>query len=312
MMNKNDKNFWKERQGFMKTYGWYDDNIVDGIPGTETVKSIKQFQSKAQGKGHYDKTNLIDGDWGSETEKAYGKWLKNEEFDVTNSVDSVSAAMMKDMIKRYDAYVKSIGQPIKVYLSLVNSFRRYVNVAKFKDMRKRYENWVKTNKKEPDFVWINVATKLTPTTSGSSGNYATPYLAKFADAVGRTIKTWEDVCIGVKNRKYLYYYNDVHAQEAALKRLKNKLGLNCTDITQLGVQAFKDLGYEVRYRHIMCKQGGHIQCEIRGKELGSTWKKIDLSNSLSNGGSCQTLWCATTSYLIGYDPSWAKVDNGVT
>jgi peptidoglycan hydrolase-like protein with peptidoglycan-binding domain len=313
MMKANDKKFWNERQLFKKSYGWYTAEI-DGVPGSLTKEATKKFQdaAKKHKNKYYCPTCAVDGDWGNETEKAYQNWIQKEEIDVTFSVDSIGKDMFKDMTVRFDKYSPKTDLN-RVYLSWAQPFRRYITKNKYLEMKSRWDKWKNANGgKDPEFIWINSSTQLAPVSpSTPTSGYATPFLAKFADAVGRGIRTWEDVCLGIKNRRYLYYYNDVYSQAVALTRLKNRQGLNCTDICQLVVQALKDLGYEARYRHIMCKQGGHIQAEVRGKELGSNWKVIDPSNPLANGGSCSNLWCAGTSRLLGHNPGWITVDNGV-
>ncbi|MGL6299215.1 MAG: hypothetical protein ACRC1M_08635 [Methanobacteriaceae archaeon] len=300
MLNQNNKEFWIERQKFLKKHELYcNDCKIDGIPGNETKKAIKKFQTAAKQWGNYPYT--IDNDWGNETEKAYQK-MKNLEsliknIDVSNSVDYVSKDIFKSMINQ----VTKNPSTSRVYINTTGYLRKYVNLTQYKVMKKRYDDFIVSDKVEPNLVYINKPNQLVPTTN---------YLAKFSDAVGRSVKNWEDVCIGIKNRVYKYYYDDIYAQENALNRLKNRTGLNCTDICQLIYQALKDLGYEVRYRHIMCSTGGHIQLEFRGKDAGSNWIKIDPSNSLDNGSSCKTLWCPYTAQLIRYDSCFLLKDNG--
>lgn len=165
-------------------------------------------------------------------------------------------------------------------------------------MKTRWDKWIKETGTDQDIVYINKPVQLVKTTS---------FLEKFAETVKKTIKTAKDIEDGIKGRKWVSYYDDRYNQETALKRLESKLGLNCTDICQLVYQALKDLKYEVRYRHIMCRDGGHIQLEYKKNNV---WEKIDTSNALQ-GGSWFNLWCANTSYFIRYDSCFLLKDNGM-
>ena len=42
-----------------------------------------------------------------------------------------------------------------------------------------------------------------------------------------------------------------------------------------------EMGYEVEYIHVMCKQGGHIRGQIKGHEF-KNWTKIDPAAAISS------------------------------
>lgn len=243
MLQKNNKNFWKERQQFLKDNKWYA-RQVDGIPGDFTKKATGLFQAYAKNKGLYN--GVIDTDWGDLTEKAYQS-TKVRETDFSNSVDTVDNAIFKNMIKQ------ASSNPAKIFVNSVGSVRRYVVLSKYKEMKSRWDKWLKDNNEEPKIVYINKPSQLKPITPASN------FITKFSKAVGRTITKAADIEAGIKGRRWISYYNDKYDEETALKRLENKSGLNCTDICQLVYKALKMLGYDVRFRHIMCRDGGHIQ-----------------------------------------------------
>lgn len=284
----------KERQQYMKDKGFYT-RQVDGGWGKYSVEATKKFQVFAKKYNKYCQSCLIDGDWGYETEKAYQS-LKNNilEINVSNTVDPVDNTIFKNMIKQ----VTDNPNISKVFINKTGTIRKYVTLNQYKNMKARWDNWYKKEKVEAKIVYINKPSQLKPTSN---------FLSKFSKAVGRNIKTPEDIEAGIKGRKWLGYYDDKYDQETALKRLEKKEGLNCTDICQLVCQALKDLKYDVKYVHWMCaKDGGHIQITYK---INGAWKRIDPSNALQ-GGSWSTLWCPS-GYLIRYDSCFLLKDNGM-
>lgn len=285
----------RERQQYMKDKGFYT-RQVDGDWGRYSVDATRKFQVWAKNYNKYCSSCLIDGDWGNETEKAYQS-LKNNilEVNVSNSVDPVDNTIFNGMIKQVNENPKTN----KVFINKTGTIRKYVSLNQYKNMKARWDKWYKKEGSEAKIVYINKPSQLKTTSN---------FLTKFSKAIGITIKTARDIEEGIKGRRWISYYNDKYDQETALKRLEKKEGLNCTDISQLVYQSLKDLGYDVKFRHIMCRSGGHIQLEYRNP--GKAWEKIDPSNALQ-GGSWTNLWCAGTSYLIRYDSCFLLKDNGM-
>lgn len=170
--------------------------------------------------------------------------------------------------------------------------------TQYMDAMKRVYEYVKKNKELPPKVWWY---NNPPTKSAIRRS--------LEDAIG-TYNTFTEFYNKLKGRGYSYYYNDIYNQSQAIQRLKNKSGLNCSDICQLAYAAAKDLGYSVRYVHIICKSGtGHIQLDVKGKEFGSSWRRVDPAAALQSSYSLGSLWCSD-GRVIGYDPGWLLSDDG--
>lgn len=178
----------KERQSFMKGKGFYT-RQVDGDWGKYSVDATKKFQVYAKKYGKYCQSCLIDGDWGNETEKAY-KSLKTGivEVNVSNSVDYVDKAIFKNMIKQVEANPNIT----KVYINKTGTVRKYVSIARYNNMKARWDNWFKKEKVEANIVYINKPSQLSPTSN---------FLTNFSKAVGRSVKNFTDVCVGIRGRR---------------------------------------------------------------------------------------------------------------
>ena len=115
-----------------------------------------------------------------------------------------------------------------------------------------------------------------------------------------------------QNSSWDGYYNDIYDQYTELTRLRDKLPLNCTDHAQMGHAVLSDLGYEVKYVKVVCKSGGHIYLQARGKELGTSWVDIDLAAAANSQYVLGSRWCSyATGYSIeGYE--WITSDDGKT
>lgn len=224
--------------------------------------------------------------------------------DVSNSTKQITKAQFEDMIKRFNAFVvKNKREPLTIKILAGGS--DYISLLRYRDMLLRYTNFYKANKRYPNYIVVNPAAA-----APSYGSDKTAYLKKFADAVGAKFNTFSVAYDLIKNRGYSYYYNDVYDQNQALARLKAKQGLNCSDICQLMYQVAKDLGYSVRYVHIKCASGGgHIQIDVKGKEFGDSWKRVDPAAALNSGRELGYLWCADGK-LLSYDDTWLLSDDG--
>lgn len=161
----------------------------------------------------------------------------------------------------------------------------------------------KRNQNLPNFIQI-----------GSGSGPAESVLYRLGvDALGGSYNTARELYNLFKYKVYSKYFNDIYTLSQALYRLKNKLGLNCADACQVFAQLARDRGYTVRFVHIVCASGtGHIQIDIKGRELGDTWHRVDVAAALSSGYAWGELWCSN-GRLIAYDPVWIiGIDDGVT
>lgn len=147
----------------------------------------------------------------------------------------------------------------------------------------------------------------TPTKTYNSDK--TLFSKSMATAIGHKFDTLKESLTMAKGLGYKEYYNDVYDQSNAVKRLAKRLGINCSDACQLWYQLAKDLGYSVRYVHVKCASGtGHIQLDIKNKEYGPDWVRIDPAAILKGNVS---LWCKGAK-VIGYDEAWLRSDDGKT
>ena len=204
----------------------------------------------------------------------------------------------QDAIERVFRYQTTHNNTLPAYVTV-----KGVNYTKkdYLDAVKRVQAYITKNKKNPPRVWLR--NQNTPTKSAIRRS--------LEDAIG-TYNTFTEFYNKLKGRGYSYYYNDIYNQSQAIQRLKNKSGLNCSDICQLAYAAAKDLGYSVRYVHIICRSGtGHIQLDVKGKEFGSSWRRVDPAAALQSSYSLGSLWCSD-GRVIGYDPGWLLSDDGVT
>ena len=223
--------------------------------------------------------------------------------DISNTNTKIYKAMFIDMLMRYWAWRRSKGTEPRFMYTKPNQQGDTINIKRFNEMRTRYELWEQSHGSPPNYV-----NTIVTTPSNKSA-----YIQSFENAVGRSVNSFTEAYNSIKGRSYSYYYNDIYSQSAALQRLKNRSGLNCSDICQLMYQVAKDLGYSVRYVNIRCASGsGHIQLDIAGKELGSNWRRIDPAAALKSSYPLGQLWCASGANLIGYNQQWLLSDDGRT
>lgn len=151
----------KEIQKYLKYYDYYTGNI-DGSCGTYTVEAIKKFQ-KANGL----KVDGIFGTVSCQKSNINGK-------DISNQNKDISLAVFKDMLQRYQNYVKTKAkEPNIMYIDINNPYE-YVSLKQFVDIKKRYDDFIKNNNREPKLLTINKtnnsATTTTTTTQTTNAN----------------------------------------------------------------------------------------------------------------------------------------------
>lgn len=290
----NKNNQVKELQQYLKYLGLYTAE-VDGDYGSLTESAVKKLQ-KNYGL-------VVDGWFGTKTCKACGI----NGADISTTIHQIPKDVWKDMMARFDKYVKDNKKEPKImYLNFENKYR-YVTLEKFKEIKTRWDKWLKEHDNtEPNFMYINKPAE-------GSSNASTGIIAKMKDAIGNftSFKEAYNLLIG---RGYGAYNNDIYTQDQAIKRLKNRQGINCSDSCQLMYALAVAMGLQARYVHIICKSGaGHIVLDVKYPYGASTWTRIDPAAALSTSSrySWGNIWCSG-GRVIGYNDGWLMSDDGIT
>lgn len=177
----------------------------------------------------------------------------------------------------------------------------YVDVSSFKiegvdkiekttflDMLQRVEEYKKThNGAMPQVIGIEKAAIGTEPAPSNQG-----LVQKRLEAGLGSFSTFTMFWSKIIGRGYSYYYNSSYNLDQEIHRIINKQGLNCVDSMELCYSLAKEMGYEVEYIHVMCKQGGHIRGRIRGHEF-KNWTKIDPAAAISTStrAGIGQVWC---------------------
>lgn len=285
----------KELQKYMTYIKCYDGKI-DGDFGNYTEQAVKKMQSMYG--------NSQDGIFGSKTCSKCG--INGQ--DISNSVQAIPLVQFEDMIKRFDDYKKKNGKEAEIcYINFENKYR-YVSNKKYKDMLSRYEKYIKDNNKKPTVCYVNKPLK----TESSLGGDA-EIIRMMKDAIG-DFSTYKEAYNKLKGRGYIGYNNDIYDQKTAIRRLKNRQGLNCSDSCQLMYALAVAMRITVRYKHIFCKSGtGHIQLDVKYPRGVSSWTTIDPAAALSKGSQYAfgRVWCPD-GRVSSYNDGWLMTDDGRT
>ena len=162
----------------------------------------------------------------------------------------------------------------------------------------RVSAWEVMYGESPNFVYL----KPKNTTS----NNVDVTLQKVYNAIG-TFSTIDGFLELIQGRKYAYYYNSRYNTDETISRLKNRSGLNCTDIHQLMYRVAIALGYkDVQIVHVKCRGGdGHVRIRMRDKSSGSFFYRD--AAAVLNGESITSNWCSNGT-VLAYNPSWIFED----
>lgn len=165
-------------------------------------------------------------------------------------------------------------------------------------MSNRVSAWEVTYGESPNFVYL----KAKNTTS----NNIDITLQKVYNAIG-TFDSIDGFLEKIQGRKYAYYYNSRYNTDETINRLKNRSGLNCTDITQLMYRVAIALGYkDVQIVHVKCRGGdGHVRIRMRDKKSGGFFYRDGAA--VLNGESITSNWCSNGT-ILAYNPSWIFSD----
>ena len=129
------------------------------------------------------------------------------------------------------------------------------------------------------------------------------YFVKTFGDFGNTI---DGALSKVDGKGYAYYYDDQYTNKTSIDRIKQGLGINCTDSCQVFYNIMLQLIELGKYKkveclHVMCSSGGHVKLRIT---LNDGTKIIrDPACALSdNGNGYKCVWC--TNEPIAVNPSW--------
>ena len=238
-----------------------------------------------------------------------GVAVEVDDTGYAGTLHTLTNGQYKEMWKRIAKWqVKNPGkQPNYVTIGDMKVGIDRITKNQYMDMKKRWDAWKKVhNGQEPAKIGIEGPV------GGSSPVVSGSIQKALMDAVGQfnTFVGFYKLC---KNRHYAYYFNDKYAPSQAIKRLKDRSGLNCADISQLGYALAKEMGYEVKYQKTTCKKSdgtpvGHILLKIKGKEFTS-WTIVDLAACLSTGKNIGKYWGKPPSDIDQY---WLNTDDGKT
>ena len=183
----------------------------------------------------------------------YGETFVPEYYDIgfagVGEVHTLTKSQFKETWGRVIKWKDTHGG---VWPSYVDISKYHIGVEKidaetYKKMHDRWDKWKNEhNGQEPDTIGIEgKADSGGNTQPSNAGSVQT----KLMDAVG-TFNTFTEFYNLCKGRKYAYYLDNKYSRDTAIKRLKNKEGLNCVDVSQLGYALAKEMGYEVRSLYI--------------------------------------------------------------
>lgn len=219
--------------------------------------------------------------------------------DISNTKTKLMKPVYLDMYRRYAAWKQKTGTEPRIIYTQPGG-KDYVTLKKFKDIQLRFDTYWKQHGVQPLYVCVNHPC-TTPDKSALRRN--------IESAIG-SYNTFTEYYNRLKGRGYSYYYNDIYNQYTAIQRLRNRQGLNCADSVQVSYAAAKDLGYQARYVHIICRSGtGHIQLDVKGKEFGNSWRRVDPAAALKSSYPIGDLWCSD-GHVIAYNPGWMLSDDG--
>lgn len=196
----------------------------------------------------------------------------------------------------------------------------YVDISDFKikdvpkiiktqiiDMESRVQNWKNShNGAMPNIIGIEgPAPGTEPRKIGSIQSYAIKQLGYFSTITG--------FCDLIRGRGYKKYYNDIKTRIQTIDAIASndeEDNPNCTDAMQVLHDLAIEMGYECRYVHVQCKEGGHIRGQIKGHEF-KEWTRIDPAAILSKYTRAKIgeVWCDYVNAHIE-DAPWLNLDDG--
>lgn len=199
-----------------------------------------------------------------------------------------------DMAKRLVKFVEN-NHKLPNYITY-NKYK--VRVSDYTYMFARILAYYDNKKKLPAYVNVNSKAFTKPS---ESTNEVYDYFVK---TFGK-ISCIDDALEKIAGRGYGYYYDDVYSNKQSIDRIKQGLGVNCTDschvFYNLGLAFIKQGKYKkVECLHVKCRGGdGHVRLRFTLPN-GETFYR-DPACTLSDGGMCN--WCMDGT-LLAINPSW--------
>lgn len=233
-------------------------------------------------------------------------------IDISNEQIAIKLSIFQNMLGRYFAYQKANKiPPAKIYLNPKKT-GEYITGTKLREMYVRYDAWKKAHKQMPPAsVWI-VKPKAAPVAPAIK---KPDVVLKLEAALGGTFNNATQMYQLFIDEIYGYYYNDRYDQQQELDRLKRNLGINCSDVSQVGyagILALNQMGkyYEVRFVRATFKCGGHVFLQVKGEEFGDKWTNYDLAGAMKWDYPIGKLMCSGEYWDSVVNPKWLLTDDG--
>lgn len=214
----------------------------------------------------------------------------------TTKADHISRQILakdfKDMAKRYTNYVEKHNKTPN-YITLG---AKKVGVLDYIYMFARILVYWDTHNQLPKYANVNSKAFIKPTETGDE------VYDYFVRTFGK-VTCIDDALEKIAGRGYGYYYDDVYSNKQSIDRIKNRLGVNCTDATQMMKHVADGTGKykKVEGYHVKCRGGdGHIFLKITAKD-GTVFYR-DPAAVLDNG-NIESVWCMNGTHLAT-NPSW--------
>lgn len=190
-------------------------------------------------------------------------------------------------IKKWQVENKTEALPVHVDISDFKIDIDKIVKKTFIDMYSRVVKYQEThNGAMPQVIGIEgIATGTEPIRP--SGSVKT----KLEAGLGR-FNNFTEFWSKIRGRGYKHYYNSSYNLDQEINRIIKREGINCTDSMELCYSLAREMGYEVQYIHVMCKEGGHIREQIKGHEF-SNWMRIDPAAAISTSTRAPLgkVWC---------------------
>ena len=126
---------------------------------------------------------------------------------------------------------------------------------------------------------------------------------------GKKVLSIDEALKLIEGRSYAYYYDDKYSNKNAIDRIKNRLGINCTDSCHVFYNIVEQLIELGKYKkveciHVKCKSsgGGHVRLRITLND-GSKILRDPACVLSNNGKGIKCNWC-TDGTLQAINPKW--------
>ena len=234
--------------------------------------------------------------------------IKTKEFEGIKFADAkkvkgdhISRQIFKssyiDMAERIIRYTEREERlPATVGFTTLKGQTYRVQIDLATEMFSRILIYYDTNKAYPKYANISskVFTKPTATTD-SIYDY-------FVKTFGK-VTCIDDALEYIAGRGYGYYYDDVYNNRTSIDRVKQGLGINCTDATQMMKHVADGTGKykSVDCIHVLCRGGdGHVFLRITTKSNEVFYRD---PAAVLDSGDITHIWCSNGT-VLAVNPSW--------